>query len=230
MPGMKLEDLIQKEGVEDSGRTTSDRDLLMEELRQLQEGRTLSDKDIMNMLDMMGSSEQVQSGRNLSDRDMVPMMQVGGQPPPMPMPPAQQPPKPPVPAVGGGLPSIADNMRNSMPPAKPMPPMPPPPQNPEQMTGMPSMTPEVEQAVSQTMEVSDSPEEMLTNAMASTVVSVAESPEEIISTFEAAKEQALMQYAQITGSPDAGMSETDARLMELLGGGDEMMMSEEVMI
>ena len=117
-----------------------------------------------------------------------------------------------------------------MPPAKPMPPMPPPPQNPEQMTGMPSMTPEVEQAVSQTMEVSDSPEEMLTNAMASTVVSVAESPEEIISTFEAAKEQALMQYAQITGSPDAGMSETDARLMELLGGGDEMMMSEEVMI
>jgi len=230
MPGMKLEDLIQKEGVEDSGRTTSDRDLLMEELRRLQEGRTLSDKDIMNMLDMVGSSEELQSGRALSDRDMVPMMQGGGHPPPMPpIPPMSQQPPPPVPAVGGGLPSVADNMRNAMPPAKPPPPM-PPAESPEQMAGMPSMTPEVEQAIAQTMEVSETPEEMLTNAMASTVVSVAESPEEIISTFETAKEQALMQYAQITGSPDAGMSETDARLMELLGGGDEMMMSEEVMI
>ena len=158
------------------------------------------------------------------------MMQTGGQPPPMPpVPPMPQQPPPPVPAVGGGLPSVADNMRNAMPPAKPPPPM-PPAESPELTPEMPSMTPEVEQAVAQTIEVSDTPEEMLTNAMASTVVSVAESPEEIINTFEAAKEQALMQYAQITGSPDAGMSETDARLMELLGGGDEMMMSEEVMI
>ena len=220
MPGIKLEDLIQKEAVEDSGRTTSDRDLLMEELRKLQEGRTLSDRDIMEALSYLeGSAPE------------VPMMQGGGQPPPMPpIPPMSQQPPPPVPAVGGGLPSVADNMRNAMPPAKPPPPM-PPAESPEQMAGMPSMTPEVEQAIAQTMEVSETPEEMLTNAMASTVVSVAESPEEIISTFETAKEQALMQYAQITGSPDAGMSETDARLMELLGGGDdEMMMSEEVMI
>jgi hypothetical protein len=208
----------------------SDKDLLMEELRRMQEGRALSDRDIMNMLDMVESSEEAQSGRNLSDRDMVPMMQGGGQPPPMPpIPPMSQQPPPPVPAVGGGLPSVADNMRNAMPPAKPPPPM-PPAESPELSPEMPSMTPEVEQAITQTMEISDTPEEMLTNAMASTVVSVAESPEEIISTFEAAKEQALMQYAQITGSPDAGMSETDARLMELLGGGDEMMMSEEVMI
>ena len=219
MPGIKLEDLIQKEAVEDSGRTTSDRDLLMEELRKLQEGSTLSDRDIMEALSYLeGSAPE------------VPMMQGGGQPPPMPpIPPMSQQPPPPVPAVGGGLPSVADNMRNAMPPAKPPPPM-PPAESPELTPEMPSMTPEVEQAITQTMEISDTPEEMLTNAMASTVVSVAESPEEIISTFETAKEQALMQYAQITGSPDAGMSETDARLMELLGGGDEMMMSEEVMI
>ena len=50
---------------------------------------------------------------------MVPKMQGGGQPPAMP--PMPQQPPPPVPAVGGGLPSIADNMRNSMPPARPMP-------------------------------------------------------------------------------------------------------------
>ena len=39
-----------------------------------------------------------------------------------------------------------------------------------------------------------------------------------------------MQYAQITGSPDAGMSDTDARLMELLGGGEEMMAPEEMIM
>ena len=209
MSGYSIQEIINRneQDVErESGRTLSDKDLLMEELRNLQEGRTLS------------------------DRDMVPRMQGGGQPQPMPpIPPMSQQPPPPVPAVGGGLPSVADNMRNAMPPAKPPPPM-PPAESPEQMAGMPSMTPEVEQAIAQTIEVSETPEEILTNAMASTVVSVAESPEEIISTFETAKEQALMQYAQITGSPDAGMSETDARLMELLGGGDEMMMSEEVMI
>ena len=60
---------------------------------------------------------------------MVPRMQRGGPPPPMPpTPPMPQQPPPPVPAVGGGLPSIADNMRNSMPPARPMPA--PPPQAP----------------------------------------------------------------------------------------------------
>ena len=66
--------------------------------------------------------------------------------------------------------------------------------------------------------------------MSSSVVSFAESPEEIINIFDSAKEQALMQYAQITGSPDAGMSDTDARLMELLGGGEEMMAPEEMIM
>ena len=221
MAGLTLEELegfqtgrtISDKDARQSGRTTSDRDLLMEELRKLQEGRTLSDREIMEALSYLeGSAPE------------VPMLQGGGQTMPVPPVPAA------VPAVGGGLPSVADNMRNAMPPAKPSPSV-PPAQNTQQMAGTPSMTPEVEQAITQTMEISDTPEEMLTNAMASTVVSVAESPEEIISTFETAKEQALMQYAQITGSPDAGMSETDARLMELLGGGDdEMMMSEEVMI
>ena len=238
MAGIKLEDLMVTEQMQEeapqSGRTMSDKDLLMEELRKLQKGRSLSDRDLMETLSYLeGAAPEIpQSGRTLSDRDMIPRMQGGGPPPPMP---PMGPPS--VPSVGGGLPSVADNMRNSMPPARPMPPPPqgagpmgPPPQNPQQMAGMPPMDPEVEQAIAQTMEVSETPEEMLTNAMASTVVSVAESPEEIISTFETAKEQALMQYAQITGSPDAGMSDTDARLMELLGGGEEMMMSEEVMI
>ena len=237
MAGLTLEELegfqtgrtMSDKDARQSGRTMSDKDLLMEELRRLQEGRTLSDRDIMEALSYLeGSAPEVpQSGRALSDRDMVPMLQGGGQtvPPVPPVPPVPAA----VPAVGGGLPSVADNMRNAMPPAKSSPSV-PPAQNTQQMAGMPSMTPEVEQAIAQTIEVSETPEEILTNAMASTVVSVAESPEEIISTFETAKEQALMQYAQITGSPDAGMSETDARLMELLGGGDEMMMSEEVMI
>jgi len=176
----------------------------------------------------------------LSNTAETPRMQGGGQPPPMgpPMGP------PAVPSVGGGLPSVADNMRNSMPPARPMPPPPPqgagpmgpPPQDPQQMAGMPPMDPEVEDAVNRTMEMSETPDEALTSAMASSVVSFADSPEEIIDTFDRAKEQALMQFSQITGSPDAGMSDTDARLMELLGGGEgmmapeEMMMSEEIMI
>ena len=212
MAGITLEELESFQSAPQSGRTMSDKDLLMEELRKLQ------------------------SGRSLSDRDMIPRMQGGGTPPPIPPMPQQPPPA--VPAVGGGLPSVADGMRNSMPPARPMPPPPPqgagpmgpPPQEPQQMAGMPPMDPEVEDAVNRTMEMSETPDEALTSAMASSVVSFADSPEEIIDTFDRAKEQALMQFSQITGSPDAGMSDTDARLMELLGGGEEMMMSEEVMI
>ena len=159
---------------------------------------------------------------------------------------------PAVPAVGGGLPSVADNMRNSMPPARPVgsapqggtpmgstpqggTPMGSTPQggafqNLQQMAGTPPMDPEVELAVNRTIESSEGLDEALTNAMSSSVVSFAESPEEIINIFDSAKEQALMQYAQITGSPDAGMSDTDARLMELLGGGEEMMAPEEMIM
>ena len=220
MSGYSIQEVINRneQDVErEAGRTLSDKDLLMEELRNLQEGRTLS------------------------DRDMVPRMQGGGPT----LPPA-------VPAVGGGLPSVADNMRNSMPPARPVgsapqggtpmgstqqgcTPMGSTPQggafqNLQQMAGTPPMDPEVELAVNRTIESSEGLDEALTNAMSSSVVSFAESPEEIINIFDSAKEQALMQYAQITGSPDAGMSDTDARLMELLGGGEEMMAPEEMIM
>ena len=220
MSGYSIQEVINRneQDVErEAGRTLSDKDLLMEELRNLQEGRTLS------------------------DRDMVPRMQGGGPT----LPPA-------VPAVGGGLPSVADNMRNSMPPARPVgsapqggtpmgstpqggTPMGSTPQggafqNLQQMAGTPPMDPEVELAVNRTIESSEGVDEALTNAMSSSVVSFAESPEEIINIFDSAKEQALMQYAQITGSPDAGMSDTDARLMELLGGGEEMMAPEEMIM
>ena len=220
MSGYSIQEVINRneQDVErEAGRTLSDKDLLMEELRNLQEGRTLS------------------------DRDMVPRMQGGGPT----LPPA-------VPAVGGGLPSVADNMRNSMPPARPVgsapqggtpmgstpqggTPMGSTPQggafqNLQQMAGTPPMDPEVELAVNRTIESSEGLDEALTNAMSSSGVSFAESPEEIINIFDSAKEQALMQYAQITGSPDAGMSDTDARLMELLGGGEEMMAPEEMIM
>ena len=220
MSGYSIQEVINRneQDVErEAGRTLSDKDLLMEELRNLQEGRTLS------------------------DRDMVPRMQGGGPT----LPPA-------VPAVGGGLPSVADNMRNSMPPARPVgsapqggtpmgstpqggTPMGSTPQggafqNLQQMAGTPPMDPEVELAVNRTIESSEGLDEAVTNAMSSSVVSFAESPEEIINIFDSAKEQALMQYAQITGSPDAGMSDTDARLMELLGGGEEMMAPEEMIM
>ena len=210
MSGYSIQEVINRneQDVErEAGRTLSDKDLLMEELRNLQEGRTLS------------------------DRDMVPRMQGGGPT----LPPA-------VPAVGGGLPSVADNMRNSMPPARPVgsapqggTPMGSTPQggafqNLQQMAGTPPMDPEVELAVNRTIESSEGLDEALTNAMSSSVVSFAESPEEIINIFDSAKEQALMQYAQITGSPDAGMSDTEARLMELLGGGEEMMAPEEMIM
>jgi len=211
MAGIKLEDLMVTEQMQEEAPLAVDKDQLIAQIESL-----------------------------LSNTAETPRMQGGGQPPPMgpPMGP------PAVPSVGGGLPSVADNMRNSMPPARPMPPPPPqgagpmgpPPQDPQQMAGMPPMDPEIETAVSRTIEMSESPDEALTNAMASSVVSFADSPEEIIDTFDRAKDQALMQYAQITGSPDAGMSDTDARLMELLGGGEgmmapeEMMMSEEIMI
>ena len=220
MSGYSIQEVINRneQDVErEAGRTLSDKDLLMEQLRNLQEGRTLS------------------------DRDMVPRMQGGGPT----LPPA-------VPAVGGGLPSVADNMRNSMPPARPVgsapqggtpmgstpqggTPMGSTPQggafqNLQQMAGTPPMDPEVELAVNRTIESSEGLDEALTNAMSSSVVSFAESPEEIINIFDSAKEQALMQYAQITGSPDAGMSDTDARLMELLGGGEEMMAPEEMIM
>ncbi len=207
------------------------------ELETETETGRLSDEDLKktmlmeNIKGLLGEQEGL-LGASISDRDMIPRMQRGGPPPPIPPMPQQPPPS--VPSVGGGLPSVADNMRNSMPPAKPMPPPPPPPQgagpmgpppqDPQQMAGMPPMDPEIEEAVNRTMEMSETPDEALTNAMASSVVSFADSPKEIIDTFDRAKEQALMQYAQITGSPDAGMSDTDARLMELLGGGEETMM------
>ena len=173
---------------------------------------------------------------------MVPRMQGGGQPPPMP--PMPQQPPPPVPAVGGGLPSIADNMRNSMPPARQMPPppqapMPPPPQGGSPMGGiteeegmqvdqlLAGLDPDAKAGMMGTIEQSETPEEMLPNAMASTVAAVSNSREEIITTFDRAKEQALATFDSMMGS-QSGMSNTDMELMELLGGGEEMSMADEI--
>ena len=156
-----------------------------------------------------------------------------------------QQPSPPVPAVGGGLPSIADNMRNSMPPAKPMPPpppqapMPPPPQGGSPMGGiteeegmqvdqlLAGLDPDAKAGMMGTIEQSETPEEMLPNAMASTVAAVSNSREEIITTFDRAKEQALATFDSMMG-PQSGMSNTDTELMELLGGGEEMSMADEI--
>tara|TARA_Y100001951_G_C11281103_1_gene265422 strand:+ start:1168 stop:1701 length:534 start_codon:yes stop_codon:yes gene_type:complete len=164
---------------------------------------------------------------------MVPRMQGGGQPPPMP--PMPQQPPPPVPAVGGGLPSIADNMRNSMPPARPMPA--PPPQAPMPAPQEGGMA-EVDQMLAGldedtragmmgTIEESETPEEMLPNAMASSVAAVSGSREEIIATFDIAKEKALAKFDAMMG-PQAGMSEIDMGIMDLLGGEEEMAMADEI--
>ena len=214
MAGIKLEDLMVTEQMQEETPLATDKDQLIAQIERL-----LSSEN--------GLTQRYQVGSQ------------GGVQPPMGT--------PAVPAVGGGMPSLADNIRTSMPaaqgtsmPAAQGTSMPAAQggasQNLQQIAGTTSMDPEVEAAVSRTMETSESPDEALTNAMASSVVSFAESPEEIIDTFDRAKEQALMQFSQITGSPDAGMSNTDARLMELLGGGEEMMapeemiMSEEIMV
>ena len=164
---------------------------------------------------------------------MVPRMQGGGQPPPMP--PMPQQPPPPVPAVGGGLPSIADNMRNSMPPARPMPA--PPPQAPmpapqeggiDEVEGLlAGLDEDTRAGMMGTIEESETPEEMLPNAMASTVAAVSGSREEIIATFDRAKEQALVKFDAMMG-PQAGMSEIDMGIMDLLGGEEEMAMADEI--
>lgn len=164
---------------------------------------------------------------------MVPRMQRGGPPPPMP-PMTQQPP-PPVPAVGGGLPSLADGMRNSMPPARPMPA--PPPQAPmpapqeggiDEVEGLlAGLDEDTRAGMMGTIEESETPEEMLPNAMASTVAAVSGSREEIIATFDRAKEQALVKFDAMMG-PQAGMSEIDMGIMDLLGGEEEMAMADEI--
>ena len=176
---------------------------------------------------------------------MAPRMQGGGQPPPMPPMPQQPPPA--VPSVGGGLPSIADGMRNSMPPARPMPPPPPqgagpmgpPPQGAAPMEGMAGaetmpveemlagLDPDTKAGMMGTIEESETPEEMLPNAMASSVAAVSESREEIIALFDMAKEKALVKFDAMMG-PQAGMSETDMGIMDLLGGGEEMAIADEI--
>ena len=155
-------------------------------------------------------------------------MFVGGQPPPMRPIPQQQPSS--VPAVGGGLPSVADNIRTSMPLS---------PQGAAPTGGiteaqgmqvdelMAGLDPDSKAGMMGTIEQSESPEEMLPNAMASTVAAVADSREEIIATFDRAKEQALNTFDMMVGA-DTGMSETDAQLMELLGGGEEMAIADEI--
>ena len=170
-------------------------------------------------------------------------MQVGGQPPPMPPMPQQLPSS--VPAVGGGLPSVADNIRTSMPlsPQGAAPqgaaPQGAAPQGAAPTGGiteaqgmqvdelMAGLDPDSKAGMMGTIEQSESPEEMLPNAMASTVAAVADSREEIIATFDRAKEQALNTFDMMVGA-DAGMSETDAQLMELLGGGEEMAVADEI--
>jgi len=177
---------------------------------------------------------------------MAPRMQGGGQPPPMPpMGPPMGPPA--VPSVGGGLPSVADNMRNSMPPARPMPPPPPqgagpmgpPPQGAAPMGGMADaetmqveemlagLDPDAKAGMMGTIEESETPEEMLPNAMASSVAAVSDSREEIIALFDMAKEKALVKFDSMMG-PQAGMSETDMGIMDLLGGGEEMAIADEI--
>ena len=168
-------------------------------------------------------------------------MQGGGTPPPIPPMPQQPPPA--VPAVGGGLPSVADGMRNSMPPARPMPPPPPPP--PPQGAGadpmggitetegmqvdelLAGLDPDAKAGMMGTIEESQTPEEILPNAMASSVAAVSESREEIIAMFAQAQDQALNIFDSMMG-PQSGMSETDMGIMDLLGGGEEMVIADEI--
>jgi hypothetical protein len=164
----------------------------------------------------------------------------GGVPPMMP------PPPPAVPSVGGGLPGVADNMRNSMPPARPMPPPqgPPPQGPPPQGAGMTTgitpgegeqvndllagLDPDARAGVRGTIEQSENPEEMLPNAIASSVAAVADSREGIIAMFAQAQDQALNIFDSMMGA-QSGMSETDMGIMDLLsGGGEEMSIADEI--
>ena len=133
-----------------------------------------------------------------------------------------------------------------MPPARPIPPPPqgagpmgPPPQGAGPMEGiadaetmqveemLAGLDPDTKAGMMGTIEESQTPEEILPNAMASSVAAVSESREEIIALFDMAKEKALVKFDAMMG-PQAGMSEIDMGIMDLLGGEEEMAMADEI--
>ena len=151
----------------------------------------------------------------------------GGVPPMMPTPAA-------VPSVGGGLPNIADNMRKGANPTGP------PPQGARMTTGITpgegeqindlfaGLDPDARAGMMGTIEQSETPEEMLPNAIASSVAAVADSREGIIAMFAQAQDQALNIFDSMMGA-QSGMSETDMGIMDLLsGGGEEMSIADEI--
>ena len=228
MAGYTLNELMrtEKEAIGESPTLATNRDELIEQIR----GMLGTDQNAVKM--QSGGPTGNQKMNELRARlGIPPRMFVGGQPTtitPMPPMPQQQPYS--VPAVGGGLPSVADNIRTSMPLS---------PQGAAPTGGiteaqgmqvdelMAGLDPDSKAGMMGTIEQSESPEEMLPNAMASTVAAVADSREEIIATFDRAKEQALNTFDMMVGA-DTGMSETDAQLMELLGGGEEMAIADEI--
>lgn len=228
MAGYTLNELMrtEKEAIGESPTLATNRDELIEQIR----GMLGTDQNAVKM--QSGGPTGNQKMNELRARvGIPPRMFVGGQPPPMPpMPPMPQQQPSSVPAVGGGLPSVADNIRTSMPLS---------PQGAAPTGGiteaqgmqvdelMAGLDPDSKAGMMGTIEQSESPEEMLPNAMASTVAAVADSREEIIATFDRAKEQALNTFDMMVGA-DTGMSETDAQLMELLGGGEEMAIADEI--
>ena len=228
MAGYTLNELMrtEKEAIGESPTLATNRDELIEQIR----GMLGTDQNAVKM--QSGGPTGNQKMNELRARvGIPPRMFVGGQPPPMPpMPPMPQQQPSSVPAVGGGLPSVADNIRTSMPLS---------PQGAASTGGiteaqgmqvdelMAGLDPDSKAGMMGTIEQSESPEEMLPNAMASTVAAVADSREEIIATFDRAKEQALNTFDMMVGA-DTGMSETDAQLMELLGGGEEMAIADEI--
>ena len=228
MAGYTLNELMrtEKEAIGESPTLATNRDELIEQIR----GMLGTDQNAVKM--QSGGPTGNQKMNELRARvGIPPRMFVGGQPPPMPpMPPMPQQQPSSVPAVGGGLPSVADNIRTSMPLS---------PQGAAPTGGiteaqgmqvdelMAGLDPDSKAGMMGTIEQSESPEEMLPNAMASTVAAVADSREEIIATFDRAKEQALNTFDMMVGA-DTGMSETDAQRMELLGGGEEMAIADEI--
>ena len=225
MAGYTLNELMrtEKEAIGESPTLATNRDELIEQIR----GMLGTDQNAVKM--QSGGPTGNQKMNELRARvGIPPRMFVGGQPPPMPPMPQQQPSS--VPAVGGGLPSVADNIRTSMPLS---------PQGAASTGGiteaqgmqvdelMAGLDPDSKAGMMGTIEQSESPEELLPNAMASTVAAVSGSREEIIATFDRAKEQALVKFDAMMG-PQAGMSEIDMGIMDLLGGEEEMAMADEI--
>ena len=80
-----------------------------------------------------------------------------------------------------------------------------------------------------TIDESENPEDMLSNAMASSVAAVSDSVEEIEFMFDMAKEKAVSRFMQMSGQAEDPMSPIDAQLSQLLsGGGEEMSIADEI--